>query len=282
MQSPPTHPGGSRQLVLLGQIRTALERGELVLHYQPKAELASGRIVGAEALLRWRHPDRGLLGPDEFVPAIELTWLIGPIALHVLERTLEQIARWRELGLKLTGAVNLSQRNLLDLRLPEQVGALLLRHRARPGELAIEVSERATLANPERAYEVLERLRAMGVGVAIDDFGSSHASLTHLSRLPADELKVDRPFVAAICESPCAEAVVRATIDLAHRLGLGVVAEGVETAQTRERLMALGCDTGQGYLFSQPLPPSELTAWLLNDLHTPQAVPGAPTPGAPF
>jgi EAL domain-containing protein (putative c-di-GMP-specific phosphodiesterase class I) len=272
MRRPYARPSASRQIALLSQIRTALERRDLILLYQPKAELASGRIVGAEALVRWRHPERGLLGPEEFVPLVERTWLVGPVTLYILERALEQIAHWRDLGLKLTGAVNLAPRNLLDSRLPEQLGTLLLRHRTRPGELVVEVSESATLADPQRAYEVLERLRAMGVGVAIDDFGASHASLAHLVRLPADELKVDRPFVAALCESPCAEAVVRTTVDLAGRLGLSVVAEGIETPDAWQRLAAIGCDTGQGYLISRPLAPSELTAWLLSD---------APTPGAP-
>jgi len=253
------------RLALIGQIHPALERGELILRYQPKAELASGRIVGVEALLRWQHPERGLLEPAEFVPLIEQTSLIGPVALHVIEQTLRQTVRWRELGLHLTSSVNLSARNLLDPELPQQIDELLRRHRARPGDLTIEVTESATMADPQRAVQVLERLRSMGVGVSIDDFGSGHASIAYLTRLPANEIKIDRSFITGMCDSARDEAIVRTTIDLAGHLGLHVVAEGIETQQVWERLVSLGCDTGQGHLISQPVSADELTRWLIGD-----------------
>jgi diguanylate cyclase (GGDEF)-like protein len=251
------------RLALLGQVRPALERGELILHYQPQAEIASGRIVGVEALLRWRHPERGLLAPAEFVPLIEQTSLVGPVTLYVIDRALQQAARWRELGLELTCSVNLSARNLLDPELPDQVEALLHKHCVQPRELTVEVTESATMADPGRAGEVLERLRTMAVGVSIDDFGSGHASIAYLARLPVGELKIDRSFVTDICESPRDEAIVRTTIDLARHLGLRIVAEGIETRQAWERLQSLGCDVGQGYLIGRPMPASELTDRLL-------------------
>jgi diguanylate cyclase (GGDEF)-like protein len=253
------------RLALLGQIHPALERGELILRYQPKADLQSGRIVGVEALLRWQHPERGLLEPAEFVPLIEQTSLVGPVALHVIDQTLRQTARWLELGLHLTSSVNLSARNLLDPELPDQIDELLRRHRARPGDLTIEVTESATMADPQRAVQVLERLRSMGVGVSIDDFGSGHASIAYLARLPANEVKIDRSFITGMCDSARDEAIVRTTIDLAGHLGLHVVAEGIETQEVWDRLASLGCDTGQGHLISQPVWADELTSWLIGD-----------------
>jgi diguanylate cyclase (GGDEF)-like protein len=260
----------ARRLALLGQIRPALERGELILHYQPKADMQSGRVVGVEALLRWRHPERGLLGPAEFVPLIEQTSLVGPVALHTIDLALAQTVRWRELGLELTCAVNLSARNLLDLELPDRVKDLLRDHHAEPGHLTVEVTESATMADPERAIEVLEQLRALGVGVSIDDFGSGNASIAYLTQLPADEVKIDRSLVTDMCASSRDEAIVRTTIDLAAHLGLHVVAEGIETRATWDRLRELGCETGQGFLISRPAPAEELTGRLLAETRSPE------------
>jgi diguanylate cyclase (GGDEF)-like protein len=251
------------RLTLLGQVRPALERGEFVLHYQPKVDLRSGRTTSVEALLRWQHPQHGLLPPSEFVSLIEQTALIGPITLNVIEQALAQMAAWRELGLQIAMSVNLSARNLLDTELPAQIEALLRRHDTPPQELTVEVTESATLVDPERAVQVLEALRAMGVSISIDDFGTGHASIAYLTQLPATEIKIDRSFVTRICEDERNEAIVRSTIDLARYLDLHVVAEGIETHDVLERLASLGCDTAQGYLISKPASGEQLTAWLL-------------------
>jgi len=274
------------RLALLGQIRPALERGEFVLHYQPKADMRTGRIASVEALLRWQHPEQGLIPPMEFIPLIEQTALVGPITLHVVDRALDQAARWRKLGLRLPISVNLSARNLLDPDLPRQIEELLAHHRTDPGELTVEVTESATMADPERAVGVLNALRAMGVGVSIDDFGSGHASIAYLTRLPANEIKIDRSFVTRMCDSARDEAIVRSTIDLARHLDLHVVAEGIETLEVWERLAGLGCDNGQGHLISRPTPADELTVLLGADggmVFTARPAPDAPprTTGRP-
>jgi diguanylate cyclase (GGDEF)-like protein len=250
------------RLTLLGQVRPALERGEFILHYQPQADLRTGRIVGVEALLRWQHPERGLVPPLQFIPLIEQTALVGPVTMYVIDLALAQLARWRDHGVHLAMSVNLSARNLLDPELPRRVSALLGRHAVPAHRLTVEVTEGATMADPEQAVNVLKELRALGVSVSIDDFGSGHASMAYLTTLPASELKIDRSFVTDMCQSPREEAIVRATVDLARHLNLHVVAEGIETREVWDRLTELGCNTAQGYLLSRPLPPEELSAWL--------------------
>jgi diguanylate cyclase (GGDEF)-like protein len=250
------------RLLLLGQVRSALEGEEFRLHYQPQLDLETGRIVGVEALLRWEHPDRGLLEPAAFVQLVEQTALIRPLTLHVIDRALAQLVRWGERGICLRMSVNLSARNLLDPELPGQIFELLRRHRVSAGQLTVEVTESATMADPERAVGVLEALHAGGVGVSIDDFGTGNASIDYLAKLPASEIKIDRSFITSICEDMRAEAIVRSTIDLARNLKLRVVAEGIETRPALERLAELGCEMGQGYLIARPLPAEELTSRL--------------------
>ncbi len=250
------------RLTLLGQVRPALERGEFILHYQPQADLRSGKVTGVEALLRWAHPERGLVPPLQFIPLIEQTALVGPIAMHVIDSALEQLARWRDHGVHLTMSVNLSARNLLDPELPRRIGTLLGRHAVPAHRLTVEVTEGATMSDPERAATVLRELRALGVGVSIDDFGSGNASIAYLTQLPVSELKIDRSFITGMCESAREDAIVRSTIDLARHLNLHVVAEGIETPEVWGRLAELGCDTAQGYLLSRPLPREEFTSWL--------------------
>jgi diguanylate cyclase (GGDEF)-like protein len=274
--SPEYDRSGAERLALLGQVRPALERDEFVLHYQPKLDLRSGRVAGVEALLRWCHPERGMIPPLQFISLIEQTALVGPVTLHVIDQALEQQARWRAAGLSLEMSVNLSARNLHDSELPGQIDALLRRHGTPATALTVEVTESAAMADPERAVAVLGALRARGVGVSIDDFGSGHASIAYLTTLPGSELKIDRSFVTGMCESPRDEAIVRSTIDLARHLGLRVVAEGIETPDVCERLTAMGCDAGQGYLISRPAPAEELTAWLrARAQETPLASPAA-------
>ena len=252
--------------MLLGQVRRALERDEFILHYQPKIDLETKRISGVEALLRWRHPELGLLAPLKFIPLIEQTALVGPVTLHVIGAALRQMSCWRKLGLRLGLSLNLSARNLLDPELPAQVERLLAEHHVPADQLTVEVTESATLADPERAVRVLSALRASGVTVSIDDFGTGNASIEYLARLPANEIKIDKSFITDICEDTRAEAIVRSTIDLARHLELNVVAEGIETEAVLDRLAALGCDTGQGYVISRPLPAEQLTEQLLADL----------------
>jgi diguanylate cyclase (GGDEF)-like protein len=261
--APEHHPPGAERLALLGAVRPALERGEFKLFYQPQIALRTGRVTGVEALLRWRHPEHGMIPPLRFIPLIEHTALVGPLTLYVIDRALRQTALWREAGLELGMSVNLSARNLHDPELPEHLASLLEHHSVPAAVLTVEVTESATMADPATAVGVLEALRALGVGVSIDDFGSGNASIAYLAKLPVGELKIDRSFVTPMCESPRDEAIVRTTIDLARHLGLHVVAEGIETAAVRERLAAMGCDTGQGYLISRPAPAAELTPWLI-------------------
>lgn len=261
--SPEHHRSGAERLALLGEVRPALERGEFRLFYQPQIALRTGRVTGVEALLRWRHPKRGMIPPLQFISLIEQTALVGPVTLHVIDLALRQSALWRGAGLELGMSVNLSARNLHDPELPEQIASLLARHSIPAAALTVEVTESAAMADPATAVGVLEELRALGVGVSIDDFGSGNASIAYLAKLPVGELKIDRSFVTPMCESPRDEAIVRTTIDLARHLGLHVVAEGIETPAVCERLAEMGCDIGQGYLISRPVPAAELTPWLI-------------------
>lgn len=250
------------RLRLLGEVRSALERDEFELHYQPKVDLRSNRVTGVEALLRWRHPERGLLTPMTFIPLIEQTALIESVTQHVCECALQQMVRWREQGLDLDMSVNLSARNLLEVALPDRLQALLHRHGISPERLTVEVTESATMADPDRAVEVLCALSSRGIRVSIDDFGTGNASIAYLARLPADEIKIDKAFITELCEDERAKAIARSTIDLARHLDLHVVAEGIETQAVYEHLAALGCATGQGYVISRPLPADALTAWM--------------------
>ena len=250
------------RLTLLTDLRRAIDRGELRLHYQPKADLRTGEIHGVEALVRWAHPDRGLIPPDEFIPPAQKTGVIGPLTLFVLDEALRQCRTWALQGMELCVAVNLSTRNLLDTHLPDTVGELLARWEVPARLLELEITESTILADPVRAMQVLSRLDGMGVRIAIDDFGTGYSSLAYLKRLPVDELKIDKSFILGMDESENDAVIVRSTIDLGRNLGLRVVAEGVESAQAWSRLSQLGCNVAQGYYLSRPVPAEELTEWL--------------------
>jgi diguanylate cyclase len=251
-----------RRLALLGGLRRALERDELLLHYQPKADLESAQVRGVEALVRWQHPDHGLLSPGEFIPLAERTGLIHPLTRWVLDAALRQAAEWQRTGHHLSIAVNISTRCLLDPALPDQIASQLAAWQVPPVLLVLEITESAVMADPTRALDVLARLHALGVSLALDDFGTGYSSMAYLKELPVDELKIDRSFVSQMATSPSDATIVRSTIDLGHNLGLRVVAEGVETQDAWEKLAALGCDTAQGYLLSRPMPASDLERWL--------------------
>jgi diguanylate cyclase (GGDEF)-like protein len=246
-----------RRLELLGELRDALEAGQLVLHYQPKAEIASGAVRGVEALVRWAHPRRGLLLPGEFLPLAEHTGLGRALTAFVVDRALEEMTEF-----DLTVAVNLGPADLLDLGLPSEIDRLLRRRRFEPEHLRLEVSEDVVMADPERTLEVLAGLRAIGVATALDDFGAGHASLGHLKALEVDELKIDRSFVGSLPGDERDAAIVYATVELARRLGMRVVAEGVESAENWDALARLLCDEAQGFYLSRPLTATALRGWL--------------------
>jgi diguanylate cyclase (GGDEF)-like protein len=245
------------QLELIGNVRPALDGQEFVLFYQPKIELAGGRVTGAEALIRWRHPRLGLLMPDHFIPMVERTVLLRPLTQYVLNEALRQWREWAEMGAPVEVAVNVSPRSLLDLQLPAQVATALETWGVPPEFLKLELTESFLMSDSGRTTGVLGELSQIGVGLSIDDFGTGYSSLSHLKRLPIREIKIDRSFVMNMLRDANDAMIVRATLDLGQNLGLRVVAEGVEDEATRDLLTSFGCDEAQGYLFSYPLPPDE-------------------------
>jgi diguanylate cyclase (GGDEF)-like protein/PAS domain S-box-containing protein len=257
-----THDHDVTSLTLVAELRRAISERELVLYYQPKAALESGVVTSVEALVRWLHPERGVVMPDSFIPLAQETSLIGPLTLYVIEEALRQVRSWREQGIELSIAVNLSTRNLLDRSFPNQVQELLSRWDVKPEDLELEVTESSMLANPTRAKAVLNELSELGIRLSIDDFGTGYSSLAYLRELPVDEIKIDRSFVIAMGDEAGDAVIVRSTVDLGRNLGLEVVAEGVETIEHWEKLRELGCTTAQGYFLSRPVPADELRDWL--------------------
>jgi diguanylate cyclase (GGDEF)-like protein len=259
---PERDPYSAERLKLLGELRQAIDHDELVLHFQPKVALSTRQVIGVEALVRWQHPERGLLGPGDFLGVAERTGLIADVTRWVLNAAASQCAEWRERGTEMRVAINLAAANIVDVTLPNAVDETLRRWNV-PGELLeCEISEDTVMGDPRRATEVLERLRALGARLSLDDFGTGHSSLTYLKQLPLDEVKIDRSFVTGMAVDPSDAAIVRSTIDLARHLGLDVVAEGVETEEVLDVLIALECDVAQGFLLSRPLPADQLDGWL--------------------
>jgi diguanylate cyclase (GGDEF)-like protein len=252
------------RLALASDLRRAISDGELVVHYQPKADLSKGAVTSVEALVRWNHPERGLLAPGEFLAIAEHTDLIRPLTLYVLDEATRQAREWEDAGLDLSVAVNLAMGNLLDVRLPDDVAALLARRKLAPRRLILEITENMVMADPTRILEVLDRLRSLGVGLSLDDFGTGASSFAYLRELNVDELKIDRSFVTDMTRDERNAAIVRATIDLAHALGLRAVAEGVEDADTLFELKSMGADAAQGFYLSRPVPPVEILAMLMH------------------
>jgi diguanylate cyclase (GGDEF)-like protein len=251
-----------RRFQLVTQFRQALENGQVYLHYQPKIALPSRQILGVEALVRWRHPEFGQLPPDEFVPAVEATGLIGALTTFVTERSLRKARTWLDRGIRMSVAVNLSVRNLEDETFPDWVADALARHDVPAELLTYELTESGVMSDPERALPVLRRLHALGVVLAVDDFGTGYSSLAYLRQLPVDEVKIDKSFVLGMGSDLGDLAVVRSIVELGHSLGLVVVAEGVEEDAARDQLVEMGCDIAQGYLISRPLSDERLEAWL--------------------
>ncbi|AXK37451.1 bifunctional diguanylate cyclase/phosphodiesterase [Streptomyces armeniacus] len=249
------------RLGLLADLRRALDACEVELHYQPKVGF-DGRVAGLEALVRWTHPERGKVPPDEFIAIAETSGLMPQLTEYVLETALEQVAHWRRNGLTVPVAVNVSPRDVHSPGFAGAVAARLARHGVPPGALQLEITEHVLLEDPQRAADTLAGLTGHGVKMSLDDFGTGYSSLVHLRRLPVSELKIDRSFVARLAVDAEDAEIVRCTVDLAHSLGLLVVAEGVEDDETWERLRDLGCDAVQGWLVAAAMPPHEATAWL--------------------
>ena len=250
------------RLALAGELRRAIENGEIVLHYQPVVELASGRVTAVEALARWQHPERGLLMPHEFIPLAEHTGLVTPMTRHVLNEALRQMSEWAAQGVDLSVAVNLCPRSFLDGRLLVDIPELLERWQVEPSRLKLEITESMIIGDPLRAQKVVERLNELGTSVALDDFGTGYSALAYLTHLPVSELKIDKSFVFQMTENERTAAIVRSTIDLAHQLGISVIAEGVGNEAVYRRLRLLECDFAQGYHVSPALPAAEIPAWI--------------------
>jgi diguanylate cyclase (GGDEF)-like protein/PAS domain S-box-containing protein len=250
------------QLALVVELRGAVERNELIAHYQPKLHLRSGIMTRAEVLLRWDHPTRGHLGPSAFIPLAERTGLIRGITDWVLDHAIGQCRVWQDAGAPIHIAVNVSARSLLDQSLPEKVQATLDRWGVDPRFLKLEITESSIMADPAHALAILAMLQSMGVRLSVDDFGTGYSSLTHLRQLPIDEIKIDKSFVIGMRHSDADAAIVRTVIDLAHNLGKQVCAEGVEDEETWRMLRDLGCDLAQGYWIARPMAAEDLMEWL--------------------
>ena len=249
-------------LGLLGDLRRAIDENQLRLVFQPKVVLHDGSCHAAEALVRWQHPERGFIAPDQFIPFAEQTGFIRSITAWVIRQAMAQLAEWEARGLSVSLNVNVSTRDLLEQALPTLVREQLEATGIAPQRLCLEVTESGIMAEPARALATLQALHAMGVRLSIDDFGTGYSSLAYLKKLPVDELKIDRSFVTHLDRDAGDATIVRSTIELAHNLGLRVVAEGIETDAVRQRLIALGCDEAQGYWFSRPLSADDFWAWM--------------------
>ena len=259
---------GAGHLALMADLRASIQDNGLTMYYQPLIDLKSGLVVRFEALLRWPHAVRGMVPPDQFIPFAEQTGVIQPLTDWVLKSVLHQTQVWHDAGHDLAVAVNISMRNLLEPGLPERIAGLLERvpagSRAAARLLSLEVTESVVMADPERAVERLSQLRRLGIRLSVDDFGTGYSSLAYLSRLPVNEMKIDRSFIIGIADDPSKAAIVRAALDLGHNLRLEVVAEGIEDRRTWDLLFALGCDTAQGYYMAKPMPADTVIPWLVS------------------
>jgi diguanylate cyclase (GGDEF)-like protein len=253
----------TNRLGLLAALRHAIEAGELDLHYQPKVSLIGENLVGVEALLRWDHPQRGQIPPDDFIPLAETSGLMHRLTEYVIDRALAQASVWRKMGLDVAVAVNVSARDLHGTELALTVSEGLAKHRVPASHLVLELTERTLMAEHSRVMDTLDALEALDVCLSLDDFGTGYSSMFMLKRLPVTEIKVDRSFVSRMSDGDEDESIVRSIIDLAHSLGMNAVAEGVETEDVWARLEALGCDSAQGWYVSRPMAPEAATVWLM-------------------
>jgi len=250
---------------MLRDLRQALAGDELELFFQPKIDARSGKVTAAEALIRWNHPRRGMVMPNTFIPLAERSGLIGPLGNWVIEAACKQARAWRESGLRMRVAINLSAHQMRQEDIAERIADALRRYRIHPSLLTCEITESAAMEDTRATQETFRKLGELGAHLSIDDFGTGYSSLSYLRQLPAEELKIDQSFVADVDRSADARAVVDAVVKLAHALGLKVVAEGVETPRQQQALVELGCDELQGYLFAKPMTARALLMWALGD-----------------
>jgi diguanylate cyclase (GGDEF)-like protein len=250
------------RLALFGELRRGLDRGELELYYQPKVYLGDQRAAGVEALVRWLHPARGMLMPDDFIPIVQQSYLMREVTAFVIETALAQASAWQQSGLDVQMSINVSGRDLLDSGLADLVAQGLSRHRLLPAALLLEIDERVLTSEPAHSVATAEALAGLGVGLSLDDFGTGYSNLVRLKRLPVSEVKVDSSFVSRLLESPDDEVVVKSILDLAAALGIRSVAEGVESADVAAALLGMGCVAAQGWYFAKPMDAASATAWL--------------------
>ncbi|MCQ8104624.1 bifunctional diguanylate cyclase/phosphodiesterase [Methylomonas sp. SURF-2] len=251
-----------RRLTLMSELRQALERDELQIYYQPKVAVGSGRLYGAEALVRWNHPKHGFVPPDEFIPMAERTRMIKHLTLWALKQTFRQCAEWHRQGLDLIVSVNLSARDLHDPELPDIIAGVAAASRVQPSWMMLEITESSIMTDPERSLDIIQRLHDMGYKLSIDDFGTGYSSLAYLKKMPLTELKIDKSFVGDVLKSDNDAVIVKATINLAHNLGLQVTAEGVENQQILDMLDDYACDLAQGYYLSKPIGLEDFNQWM--------------------
>jgi len=252
-----------RRLMLLGELRQAINNNDLCLYFQPKIDMKSSRVIGVEGLIRWLHPKHGQIFPDEFIPLAERSGLIKPLSLWVLKEAPRRWAEWKSEGFDITVAVNLSVRDLFDITMPDYIGSILEKHGMPGDRLVLEITESAMMEDPDQVKSILMTLSNMGIKIAIDDFGTGYSSLAYLKNLPVHEIKIDKSFVLEMDKDKEDATIVKSTIELGHTLGLSVVAEGVEGAEAWRMLQELGCNYGQGYYMARPLPPGQVRSWLL-------------------
>ena len=249
-------------LSLISEIKLAVEQNQLCLYVQPKIDFSTGKLLAVEALVRWNHPERGLVYPDMFIPFAEQTGHIDKISYWMLSEAARYAALWQKQGLDISLAVNLSARDLIDIELPGKLKQILATHELLANSLTLEITESSIMDDPARALDTLEHIDRMGIKLSIDDFGTGYSSLAYLKRLPVNELKIDKSFVMNIEHDQDDVTIVRSTIELGHNLGLKVVAEGVENKNVWNILKVMGCDYGQGYFMSKPMPATELLGWV--------------------
>ncbi|WNB74200.1 putative bifunctional diguanylate cyclase/phosphodiesterase [Methylomonas koyamae] len=256
-----------RRLTLMSELRQAIEKEQLMIYYQPKVSVKTGKIYGVEGLVRWAHPKHGFIAPDEFIPMAERTRVIKHLTLWMLKRAFRDCAEWRRQGLELVVSVNLSTKDLHDPDLPDVMAGVAAAANIKPSWMMLEITESSIMNDPERAMETIQRLHEMGYKLSIDDFGTGYSSLAYLKKMPLSELKIDKSFVYDLLQSDNDAVIVKATINLAHNLGLQVTAEGVETQEVLERLASYRCDIAQGYWFSKPKPFNDFNVWLQQSSH---------------